>query len=298
MRCLGHLFALLLCTTVALAAIPVQKCELCHGKPGFQKKLDSGQIISLYVPPDSISASVHKKRECNDCHRDVNEIPHKPGLQRVDCTGCHYIGNLAGAPELAIYEQYRESVHGRAAIAGNKNAPICQDCHGAHNVHKPRSEDSPLSRRNIPASCGRCHVTVYGQFSTSIHGKLLAQGMPTSPLARIATANTLLKIRKIPVPASSPRAFPKPAENAIPLRTSSRSMAFLPNRLKPILKVSTVSPRRSDPRKRLTAPPATGPMISCRPPTQIRGCIRPTSRRLAGNAIRKPTPTGHAGKST
>lgn len=181
MKILVSLGLTLICASVALAAPPVQKCELCHAKPGFQKKLENGRIVSLYVPPDSIAASVHYKRDCTDCHRDVNEIPHKPGLQRVDCTGCHYIGNLAGAPELPIYEQYHESVHGRAALAGNKNAPLCQDCHGAHNVHKPREEDSPLSHKNIPASCGRCHVEIYSQYRHSVHGKLLAQGNPNVP---------------------------------------------------------------------------------------------------------------------
>ena len=69
MKSLVLLCAILLNSAVALAANPVQKCELCHAKPGFQKKLDSGQIISLYVPPDSLAGSVHKKRDCNDCHR-------------------------------------------------------------------------------------------------------------------------------------------------------------------------------------------------------------------------------------
>jgi hypothetical protein len=182
MRILISLCAGLISISLAVvAAPPVQKCELCHAKPGFQKKLDNGQIISLYVPPDSLAQSVHSKRECNECHRDVNEIPHKPGLQWVDCTGCHYIGNLAGAPELPIYEQYRESVHGRAALAGNKKAPICQDCHGAHNVQKYHAEGSPLNRQLLPASCGRCHIEAYRQFASSIHGKLLSEGNPAVP---------------------------------------------------------------------------------------------------------------------
>lgn len=166
---------------VITQAAPVQKCDLCHAKPGFKKVLPDKHFVSLYVPPDSLANSVHRRRECGDCHRDVTEIPHKQNPQRVDCTTCHYVGNLVGAPETAIYEQYRESVHGRAALAGNPRAPRCQDCHGAHDVRVPNSEGSSLSKRNLAHSCGRCHVTVYAKFAMSIHGKLLEQGNPSVP---------------------------------------------------------------------------------------------------------------------
>jgi len=176
---------LALMTAIAASALvqaaPVQKCELCHAKPGFQKVLPDKHVVSLYVPPDSLANSVHRRRECGDCHRDVTEIPHKVNPQRVDCTTCHYIGNLVGAPEMALYEQYRESVHGRAARAGNANAPRCQDCHGAHDVRVPTQEGSSLSKRNLAHSCGRCHVTVYAKFAMSVHGKLLEQGDQTVP---------------------------------------------------------------------------------------------------------------------
>lgn len=176
--------ALLITTWIGATLVsgaPVQKCEICHAKPNFQKMGEGRQIISLFVPPDSLTRSVHRQRACTDCHRDVTEIPHKTDLKRVDCTACHYIGNLVGAPELEIYEQYRESVHGRAAQAGNKRAPICQDCHGAHNVTVPRSEESPLSHAHVAQTCGRCHLEIYAKFSHSVHGSLLAQENPNVP---------------------------------------------------------------------------------------------------------------------
>lgn len=160
---------------------PIQKCELCHAKPGFKKVLENKRVVSLYVPPDSLKQSVHRSRECTDCHRDVTEIPHQKNLKRVDCTACHYIGNLVGAPDTEKYEQFRESVHGRAAMAGNEKAPLCQDCHGDHNVLIPEAAESPLSRPHLAQNCGRCHLDVYYQYAASIHGKLLAQGNPDVP---------------------------------------------------------------------------------------------------------------------
>ncbi|RJP73673.1 MAG: hypothetical protein C4524_14245 [Candidatus Zixiibacteriota bacterium] len=166
--------------TVALAA-PVQKCEICHAKPNFHVVGADSVRVSLHVPPDSLAQSVHPRHECTDCHRDVVEIPHQPGLQRVDCTSCHYIGNLAGAPELPVYDQYRESVHGQAARSGNRKAPLCQNCHGAHNIHPPQSAESPLHRQNIPDLCGRCHLEIYSHYTHSIHGKLLKEGHDSTP---------------------------------------------------------------------------------------------------------------------
>jgi len=91
------------------------------------------------------------------------------------------MGNLMGAPDTEMYRQYRESVHGRAAMAGNEKAPHCQNCHGEHDVRVPGAEESPLSHTRLSVTCGRCHLEEYSRFSSSIHGKLLAEGNPDVP---------------------------------------------------------------------------------------------------------------------
>ena len=95
-------------------------------------------------------------------------------------------------------DQYRQSLdsnHARALAAGNRNAAICTDCHGAHNVTKP---DQP--RQKISTTCQKCHSAIYDQYATSVHGAaLLDEQQPgRARRAPTATAHTRRKTRPLP----------------------------------------------------------------------------------------------------
>jgi hypothetical protein len=130
----------------------------------------------LYVDEGMLRASVHAKNKCEDCHADVTEIPHPPGVRRVQCARCHYNGSLEGVPETKKYDDYAESVHGIEMRAGNPKAPVCQDCHGGHNVHASSDSLSTVYKTNVPEVCGRCHLQPYAEYRTSIHGTALLDG--------------------------------------------------------------------------------------------------------------------------
>jgi predicted CXXCH cytochrome family protein len=59
-------------------------------------------------------------------------------------------------------------MHAKAAEAGNKNAPICTDCHGAHDVSSP---DEPRSL--ISETCRQCHTDIVDTYRKSVHGEAL-----------------------------------------------------------------------------------------------------------------------------
>jgi len=172
---IGLLFAL------SVHAQEVKKCLICHGKPGLKKVLASGKVISLYVDESVLAGSVHANRRCEECHRDIVEIPHRGQVKKVDCTHCHYEGNPVGAPQTKAYRYYQDSVHGRAAAAGNPKAPVCQDCHGNHNVRKVNDPDSKVYPVHIPETCGACHLSIYAEYATSIHGQALRDGNLDTP---------------------------------------------------------------------------------------------------------------------
>ncbi len=165
----------------AEARISLEKCTLCHGKPEFRKILVDGKIRDLFATADSLKGSVHEKKTCVDCHFDVSEIPHRQRPKRVVCTHCHYKGNAEGAPQSDAYLEYFESVHGKAIAGGNAKAPLCQDCHGSHAIHKVKEAESAVSRQNVAVTCGRCHIEIYAQYRTSIHGVALARGITDAP---------------------------------------------------------------------------------------------------------------------
>ena len=98
--------------------------------------------------------------------------------QSGSCAGCHYANVTAPAPDhLAEWER---SAHGRNNVG-------CEKCHGgdastyerllAHRglLHSS-NPSSPVHRRNLPATCGRCHTGPFVRFQNSQHFTLLKTG--------------------------------------------------------------------------------------------------------------------------
>lgn len=170
-------------TSRASANQPAQEtekyCLSCHGNSELEMTLPSGETLPLYISQDVIRASVHSPLgiECEACHTDITTYPHPPleyknkrELSRVyyqSCEKCHS----------ANYQKSLDSVHARAAEAGNLEAPVCTDCHGAHDVHDP---DQPRSR--ISETCSRCHAQIVETYKQSVHGQALLADNPDVPV--------------------------------------------------------------------------------------------------------------------
>jgi predicted CXXCH cytochrome family protein len=70
-----------------------------------------------------------------------------------------------------------DSVHGRELAAGNTEAAVCTDCHGAHDTPRP---DVP--RQRISHTCEQCHSGIYDEYVESVHGEaLMDAGNPDVP---------------------------------------------------------------------------------------------------------------------
>ncbi|MBI2837124.1 MAG: hypothetical protein HYX75_02345 [Acidobacteria bacterium] len=171
----------LLVPSLLPAQLQMQKCMICHGKRDFRKILDSGEVRSLYVDLNMLQKSVHAKRICVDCHSDVVEIPHAEPPKRVSCTRCHYKGNPEGAPQTDAYLDYAQSVHAIEVAKGNPKAPVCQSCHGTHDIQHPKKPGSRVFRAAVAATCGSCHLDEFAQYRGSIHGTAVAHGNPDAP---------------------------------------------------------------------------------------------------------------------
>ena len=144
-------------------------CMDCHSNDDLTMKLASGETLDLFVDGEQMAQSVHAgKLECVDCHSNITGYPHQKveAADRRDysialyeaCKRCHF----------ANYTKTLDSMHFQAMEAGNKNAPLCTDCHGYHNVSVP---DQP--RSSISKSCASCHADTYKTYSESVHGAAL-----------------------------------------------------------------------------------------------------------------------------
>jgi hypothetical protein len=156
-----------------------QTCFACHATPGMQTTLLSGEPLYLTVDPDVYNNSVHGKMgyACVQCHTNITGYPH-PGLAMAthrDLTLSLYRSCQACHP--TMFQEVLDSTHQKALAAGNTDAAVCTDCHGAHDIQPP---DEPRSR--IPKTCEKCHSQIYNQYKDSVHGAaLIGDGNPDVP---------------------------------------------------------------------------------------------------------------------
>jgi len=164
----------------AIAQETENYCLSCHSNPEIEHlSLPSGEQVSLYIDPDILASSVHSPMgiECEACHTAITSYPHPQIVYQnarelsrsyyLACQKCHSNN----------YDLTMDSMHAQVAEGGNLEAPICTDCHGAHDVQIP---DEP--RTLVSQTCGNCHTEIYSQYQLSVHGSALFEGNPDVPV--------------------------------------------------------------------------------------------------------------------
>jgi len=194
-------------------------CLSCHLKP----------VVSVKAGQDSAQLKIAQEKLCLSCHLDDPNVRartsptagfiasyetsvHGAALSKgnakaancVDCHGSHQMRNGSDPASRvfkmniphtcakchpAIYEKYKESVHGVAVAKGNTDAPVCTDCHGEHNILQPSNPKSRVAATNVSSEvCSPCHSSVrltskYGirsdrfqTYSDSYHGLAIQAG--------------------------------------------------------------------------------------------------------------------------
>jgi predicted CXXCH cytochrome family protein len=158
-------------TTPAQPPATGGSCLDCHAQPGLSMTLASGEILPLYVDPEIYQASVHgDKLLCTDCHTSITGFPHPPltipdrreyNIAQYElCQRCHFDN----------YTKTLDSIHYLILSSGHLNAPLCTDCHGAHNVASPSQP-----RAKISQTCSQCHPAISEQYIASVHGEALLE---------------------------------------------------------------------------------------------------------------------------
>ncbi len=115
----------------------VEVCSQCHED---KAKLYEGSIHASLVRAGNPMAPL-----CSDCHSPhavLSKAAASGPIDEVPCRNCHG----------AVFKAYAQSVHGLArAKESNGGAPICADCHRAHDV------TAASSGNQIKEACLSCH---------------------------------------------------------------------------------------------------------------------------------------------
>ncbi len=165
-------------------------CVVCHSK----------NITAVKAGMDSAQLKIVQEQVCIGCHVKNKQTPenapsahfvmsyeqsvHGMALKKgngraancVDCHGSHEmkkggdptsrvnrlnIPNTCAKCHASIADEYKGSINWSAFMAGNKDAPVCTDCHGEHNILAPMDPNSPVSKLHVSAQvCAPCHNSV------------------------------------------------------------------------------------------------------------------------------------------
>jgi len=153
-------------------------CGTCHDNPKLTKDYRMGQSEAAGHYLDSIHGKALIKMglivapSCNDCH-GVHDI--KRSIDKDSHSNHANIARSCGKCHVGIEDTYNASVHGQLLIKGDKQGPVCTDCHSAHDIEKPATVHfKGLSDQ----SCGKCHEDRLEHYRDTYHGKAMALGQP------------------------------------------------------------------------------------------------------------------------
>ncbi len=180
-------------------------CGSCHGNPALAKKhnIPVANAYKLYM--DSIHGQALEKSgllvaaNCSSCHgsHDIRpKLDPKSKVNRANlpatCGTCHG----------GILDDYFTGVHGRAVKEGNAAAPVCIDCHTAHEIRRVETAGWKL---DIIKECGTCHSESLRTYRDTFHGQVTALGF-----VRVARCSDCHGSHKI-LPARDPQSSIAPA---------------------------------------------------------------------------------------
>ena len=169
---------------VSSSASPVFKmnlpftCAKCHSNRGLTKEYEIKYPNAAKEYGDSIHGQALIKMglivapSCDDCH-GVHDI--KRDVDRDSPISHANIAKTCGKCHLGIEQTYDQSVHGHLLAEGNKGAPVCSDCHTAHQIVNPAVTNF---KEIADERCGKCHSNHYRYYGGTYHGQAMALGRP------------------------------------------------------------------------------------------------------------------------
>ncbi len=137
------------------------KCDACH--EDIQAHYDKSLHGKAKARHDNLAPT------CQTCHGSHDIIPVKNPKSNVApinvpylCGKCHKEGSPVqlqrNIPETHILENYSESMHGEGLLKkGLTVAATCVSCHTPHDILPHTDPKSSIARRNIAATCSKCH---------------------------------------------------------------------------------------------------------------------------------------------
>jgi len=147
-------------------------CGTCHSKSFPDQR--GKQIYAQYL--DSIHGMAVTKQgllvaaNCSSCHGTHKILASRDPQSRTNHAN---IPSTCGACHQGPLTAYRSGIHGQKVAAGNTRAPVCSDCHTAHQIARVETAEWQMK---TTATCGRCHVQQLRTYHDTFHAQVSALG--------------------------------------------------------------------------------------------------------------------------
>lgn len=122
-------------------------CFSCHGLPDLEFVDKNGVLRVATILQKDYYGSLHGSVPCKDCHRKIEQYPHKPEEGYVDCSESCHVNEPSKDKAFThkeVVEEFRKSAHGAGHAPG-----ATKDFHGGNRLEEEKDKQNP--------SCRRCH---------------------------------------------------------------------------------------------------------------------------------------------
>ena len=149
-------------------------CGACHGDAKLAKQHKMSEVYSSYM--DSIHGFALTKdgllvaASCASCHGSHKILSKtNPASQ----TNRANIAETCGKCHAGPAKDYLAGIHGQGMSTGDSSAPVCTNCHTAHQISDPRSQ---AWQTKTSATCGGCHEEKLATYRDTFHAQVSALG--------------------------------------------------------------------------------------------------------------------------
>ncbi len=151
-------------------------CAACHRNPdvaarlGIENKFAASRYFESIHGQALVERGFLAAPSCVDCHGTSHDI-----RKASDTKSWIYRDNVpetCGKCHEGAVETYSKSVHAQAVAKGVEGAPVCIDCHTAHEVVEP--EGAFVLRSD--QICGGCHEDRLRRYQLTYHGRAHSLG--------------------------------------------------------------------------------------------------------------------------
>lgn len=149
-------------------------CGACHGDSKLAKQHGLTEVYSQYM--DSIHGFALTKdgllvaASCSSCHGSHKVLSKKNPASRTNRAN---VAETCGTCHAGPKQDYLAGIHGQGAGTGNSRAPVCNDCHTAHQIADVRTA---AWQTKTTATCGKCHQDQLQTYRDTFHAQVSALG--------------------------------------------------------------------------------------------------------------------------